>query len=90
MTGNQGMVRFSDPDQCIPVSGGSIPQIHILTVQGHPEFTGGIVKKVIKARSKSGVMDKDTAEDGLARADKRNDGVDIAKVIWDVLLRHRV
>jgi len=87
MTRNQGMVQFSDPDARIPVPGGSIPQIHILTLQGHPEFTAGIVKKVIRARSESGVMDKDTAKDGLDRAEDRNDGVDIARVIWEVLLK---
>jgi GMP synthase-like glutamine amidotransferase len=87
MTRNQGMVRFSGPDGCIPLPGGSMPQIHILTLQGHPEFTAGIVKKVIRARSESGAMNKDTADDGLNRTDKRNDSVNIAKVIGEVLLR---
>jgi GMP synthase-like glutamine amidotransferase len=90
ITGNQGMVRFSDPDAYIPMPGGSMPQVHILTVQGHPEFTAGIVQKIIRARSESGLMDKDTAEDGLGRANERNDGVNIAKVIWNVLLQYRV
>ena len=86
-TKNQGMVRFSDPDAQIPVPGGLIPQIHVLTLQGHPEFNAGFMKQLIEEWSESGVMDKDTAEDGLNRADERNDGVNIAKVLWEVLLQ---
>jgi hypothetical protein len=84
---NQGMVRFSDPHARIPGPDGPMPPIHILTVQGHPEFTGSIVKKIIKARSEKGVMDKDTAEDGSKRADDRNDGDDIARAIWEILVQ---
>lgn len=80
------MVQFADPHAPTPVSDGSIPQIHILTLQGHLEFTAGIVKKIIRARSESGVMDKATAENGWIRADERNDGSSIARVIWEVLL----
>jgi len=64
-----------------------MPQIHILTVQGHPEFTADIVRKIIRVRKESGVMDKDAAENGWDRADERNDGNRIARVIWDVLLQ---
>jgi hypothetical protein len=81
------MVRFSDPDPRTQVPDGQVPPIHILTLQGHPEFTAGIVNEVIRARSESGVMDKDTAEDGLIRANKRNDGGRIGRVIWEVLLQ---
>ena len=86
-TKNQGMVQFSDPDARIPMPGGLIPQIHVLTLQGHPEFNAGFMKQLIGEWGERGVMDKDTVEDGLNRADERNDGVNIAKVIWEVLLR---
>jgi hypothetical protein len=87
VTRNQGMVQFSDLDARIPEVDGSIPPIHILTLQGHPEFTAGIVKEIIKVRGKSGAMDKDTAENGLIHADDRNDGDGtIGRAIWEVLL----
>lgn len=81
------MVRFADPDTPLPVSDAPIPQIHILTLQGHPEFTAEIVKEVIRARNESGVMDNDTAEDAWSRADGRNDGRFVGKVIWEVFLQ---
>jgi len=81
------MVQFSDPGARRPVADGPIPQIHILTLQGHPEFTAGIVKEVIKARSERGIIDKETAKNGLVSADERNDGVSIGRVIWQVLLQ---
>jgi len=81
------MVQFSDLDAHAPEADGSIPPIHILTLQGHPEFTTGIVKEIIRARGKSGVMDKDTVENGLIRADDRNDGDGIiGRAIWKVLV----
>ena len=87
LTKNQGMVQFSDPDARVPESDDPIPQIHILTLQGHPEFTAGFVKEVIRMQMERGAMGKDTAEDGWARADERNDGFRIGRVIWEVLLQ---
>jgi hypothetical protein len=88
VTRNQGMVQFSDLNARVPEVDGSMPSIHILTLQGHPEFTTGIVKEIIRVRGKSGAMDKDTAENGLIRADDRNDGDGIiGRAIWEVLLQ---
>ncbi|KAH9055119.1 class I glutamine amidotransferase-like protein [Lactarius deliciosus] len=87
ITENQGMVLFSDPSAPLPTLDAPIPQIHVLTLQGHPEFTAEIVKEVVKARSESGAMDRETAENAWPRADWHNDGVNlIGKAIWRVLL----
>ncbi|KAH9173859.1 class I glutamine amidotransferase-like protein [Lactarius sanguifluus] len=87
ITKNQGMVLFSDPGAPLPTLDAPIPQIHVLTLQGHPEFTAEIVKEVVKARSESGAMDRETAENAWPRADWHNDGVSlIGKAIWRVLL----
>ncbi|KAI0300069.1 class I glutamine amidotransferase-like protein [Multifurca ochricompacta] len=87
ITRNQGMVQFSDTNAPLPAPDTPIPQIRILTLQGHPEFTAGIVKEIIKAREESGVIDKELAEKAWIRADGRNDGVNvIGRVIWEVLL----
>ena len=87
ITGNQGMALFSGAVTPLPTPDAPIPPIHILTFQGHPEFTGGIVKEFIKSLRDSGAMDKETAENALLRADWHNDGVGlIGQAIWRVLL----
>ncbi|TFK37013.1 class I glutamine amidotransferase-like protein [Crucibulum laeve] len=93
VTPNQGMVRFYSPS---PTSSSSSPQttpsptslsqIHILTVQGHPEFTKSIVSGIVKQRTYSGVIDSEAAEDAERRKDWRNDGVGVlGKAVWGVL-----
>ncbi|KAI0946488.1 hypothetical protein AcW1_009938 [Taiwanofungus camphoratus] len=78
---NQGMVRFYED--------GGAPRpdnVHILTVQGHPEFTQRISDKIIDARASVGVMSTAVVEDARRRAAWRNDGVSVVgKVIWRVL-----
>jgi hypothetical protein len=81
---NQGMVVFTQPDMSSPSS--SLDNIHVLTVQGHPEFTKSISSMVIEARQRQGIIDETTAEDGRRRADWRNDGVAVfGQVFWKVL-----
>jgi GMP synthase-like glutamine amidotransferase len=61
--------------------------IHILTVQGHPEFTNAIVNKVVDAREGSGVLTAATASDARDRnATLQHDGVDIVgRAMWRIL-----
>lgn len=80
---NQGMVRFTDTDK-LPTKL-TPADVHIFTVQGHPEFTEPIVSKIIRVRTASGVMDAETAADATRRKDWQNDGVLIGKAIWKVL-----
>lgn len=60
--------------------------IHILTVQGHPEFTSDIVEAIIDAREASGAMSKEVVEDGRRRAVVEHDGIGaIGRAMWRVL-----
>ncbi|KAI0075619.1 class I glutamine amidotransferase-like protein [Panus rudis PR-1116 ss-1] len=89
---NQGFIRFvpgsrsaqsAQPDFSDPETW---KDIQIFTVQGHPEFTRRIVDKIVDARSATGVIGKDVAEDARRRAEWRNDGVDvIGKVLWRII-----
>jgi len=72
----------------------SNPIAHILTVQGHPEFTPGIVEKVVNAREETKVFDTPTA----AEARRRLGGKDgsggegfgrVGWAIWRVMLQPR-
>ncbi|OCH88016.1 class I glutamine amidotransferase-like protein [Obba rivulosa] len=80
---NQGMVEFysgTDPSKASP------KDVHVLTLQGHPEFTRRISEVIVDARASTGVLGKDVVEDFQRRADWRNDGVSvIGKMIWNVI-----
>ncbi|KAJ7864993.1 class I glutamine amidotransferase-like protein [Mycena olivaceomarginata] len=68
---NQGMVRFhedGDGASVVPPSPIPLSSIHIFTVQGHPEFTEPIVRKLTKARAAQGIIPAATAEDADRRA----------------------
>ena len=87
VTPNQGFIRLAPSAPSSPDSKIDFKDIQIFTVQGHPEFTKPIVSTVVEARSATGVIDKDTAEDYKRREDWPNDGVDvIGKVIWRIVI----
>ncbi|KAF9234197.1 class I glutamine amidotransferase-like protein [Melanogaster broomeanus] len=72
ITPNHGMVIFypwsAPPLEVLNSSSPNVPlsSIHILTVQGHPEFTEPIMSKLIDARV--GILGEDLAADGRLRA----------------------
>jgi len=85
ISNNQGMVRFNnnatdDPLRC------SLADVHIFTLQGHPEFTEPIVSALVEQRHASGVIDAEAAAEAERRRFWKNDGVDVCgKAIWSVL-----
>ncbi|TKA83155.1 hypothetical protein B0A55_00729 [Friedmanniomyces simplex] len=48
---------------------------HLITVQGHPEFTGEIVEELLENRHKRGIFSDPVFEDGMSRVRKPHDGV---------------
>lgn len=83
MSMNQGMVKFKSGSSDQP---SSLSDIQILTVQGHPEYTRGIVKKITDVRASQGIIPLELAEDVEVRSNQRNDGVSIlGKTFWEVL-----
>jgi hypothetical protein len=73
----QGMVKLfpsSTRDKSTTADSIKRTDIHILTVQGHPEFTVPISEALITARLSTGILDAPTAEDARGRASWRNDG----------------
>ncbi|KAG6902442.1 hypothetical protein C0995_016621 [Termitomyces sp. Mi166 len=79
----QGFVRF------FPTASPSSPpsQIHILSLQFHPEFTEPIVSHLISIRAQSGIIPSDVASDYAQRRKQwPNDGVSVVgKAVWAVL-----
>lgn len=58
----------------------------LVTVQGHPEFNGEIVREILEVRRKAGVFSDEVFEDGLSRVDRYQDGVLVAQAFLRFLL----
>ncbi|KAG8815943.1 hypothetical protein FRC17_000528 [Serendipita sp. 399] len=60
---------------------------HILTIQGHPEFTAGIVERIVNVREERGILSEARAAQAREDGQKRHDGTGVvARAIWRVLL----
>ena len=84
---NQGMVQlYSNASPTAPYP----KDIHIFTVQGHPEFHKGITDVLVDLRGSSGLFSKEMGEDYRQRAEWQNDGVDVVgKAMWNILRASR-
>lgn len=77
-----GLIKFSDPTT---EKTESLEDVHILTVQGHPEFTKPIVSVIVEKRRSTGVIDAKTADEFGHRKDLEHDGPLVGRAIWKVL-----
>jgi len=59
---------------------------HLLTVQGHPEFTEEIMRELLETRHKSGIFDDEMFRDSMSRVDKYQDGVVVASTFLQFVL----
>lgn len=59
--------------------------LHVLTLQGHPEFDEEIVKLIIDARTEMGTIDGELREQGLERAAKPHDGLRLGAAVLVML-----
>ncbi|KAJ7621174.1 class I glutamine amidotransferase-like protein [Roridomyces roridus] len=70
---NQGMVRFASTTT-------ALSDVHIFTVQGHPEFTDPIVLKIIAARKDAGIIPTEIAL-AAENAANRTNGKELSNVV---------
>ncbi|CEH12496.1 Predicted glutamine synthetase [Ceraceosorus bombacis] len=59
--------------------------LHILTLQGHPEFDAEIVETLIDARTEMGLIQGDLRSEGLQRAKRQHDGARIGRAVLAML-----
>jgi GMP synthase-like glutamine amidotransferase len=59
---------------------------HIITVQGHPEFTEDIVTEILRARHAMGIFNDEDFEKYMDKAGKPHDGVVVSKAFIEFLL----
>ena len=50
----------------------------MISVQGHPEFTEDIVRRLLESRKELGVFDGEVYRDAVERVGDRQDGVKVA------------
>lgn len=60
----------------------------LVTVQGHPEFTGEVVAELIERRHESGIIDTNTFNEAMQRVQSPHDGVAIAAGFLRFLLEN--
>ncbi|EGP84723.1 uncharacterized protein MYCGRDRAFT_75463 [Zymoseptoria tritici IPO323] len=58
----------------------------LVTVQGHPEFTGDIVEELLQSRHKQGIFDDKMFEEGMERVRRPHDGVKVGAAFLRFLL----
>lgn len=73
----EGAIPLASTDIC-SVQGMLLPG-RAVTVQGHPEFTGPIVREILEARHKIGVLNDEIYQNGINVVDGKHDGEAIAR-----------
>lgn len=73
----QGAEPLGDTDVC-GTQGMLIPS-KAITVQGHPEFTDGIVSEILGLRVETKIISEDLYKSGMDRVKDEHDGVKIAQ-----------
>ena len=58
----------------------------LITVQGHPEFTGDIVQELLERRHEGGILDDETFNEAMRRVSRDHDGVTVAEAFLRFLL----
>ncbi|KAN0096132.1 class I glutamine amidotransferase-like protein [Hyaloscypha variabilis] len=79
-----GVEELAYTDKC-SVQGMYIPK-RLITIQGHPEFNEEIVRELLVFRHQQKIFDDEVFEDAMARVDKYQDGVVVAKAFLKFLL----
>ncbi len=79
----EGATALAGSDAC-PVQGMLVPG-KAVTVQGHPEFTEGIMREIMNTRHDSGIFTHELYKSGMDRAGDEHDGVAIAKAFLTFL-----
>lgn len=59
---------------------------HLITVQGHPEFTGTIVREILETRHDTGVFDDEAYKTHMKKVDLPHDGLIVGRAFVRFLL----
>lgn len=59
---------------------------HIVTVQGHPEFTADIMKEIVEVRHSTGIFDEEAYNKYMKKVTVPHDGVAVSQAFIRFLL----
>jgi hypothetical protein len=79
----EGVQPLGHTEKC-QVQGMYAPK-RLITVQGHPEFTGEIVRELLETRREKAILTQEVFDDAISRVDLQHDGVKIAKAFLKFL-----
>lgn len=87
-------IAFAYPEGFEPLGSSSVCSVqgmyspkHVITVQGHPEFTAEIMKEIIETRHKTGIFDEEAYKKYAKKAALPHDGVLISAAFVRFLLQ---
>jgi len=81
---NSDVQILGETSKC-SIQGMYVPK-KLITVQGHPEFNGVVVREILESRHKAGIFNDHDFEDALGRVDRYQDGVLVAQAFLRFLL----
>lgn len=79
------LCRFYEEPLDSAIRADLLKQIHMFTLQGHPEFTSDIVKDIIDVREGRGVLSRDFSAESRERADRKQEGITLGRTILEIL-----
>lgn len=79
-----GVEKLGASPRCL--TQGMYTKGRLISVQGHPEFHEGIVRRLVEMRREQGIFEEEQARDALERVGKKHDGVVIARAFLKFLL----
>lgn len=59
---------------------------HVITVQGHPEFTSNIMKEIVETRHATGIFNDEAYKEHVKKIELPHDGVVVASAFIRFLL----
>lgn len=80
----EGVEPLAHTDKCVNHAM-YIPR-RVITIQGHPEYTDGILGEILIARNESGVIDDESFKSAMARLKNKHDGVLVARAFLRFLM----
>jgi GMP synthase-like glutamine amidotransferase len=86
-------ILYGYPPDVIPLGSspicavqGMYSPLHLITVQGHPEFTDEIVSEILGSRLRMGIFTEDEYQEAMSRVRDHHDGIAVGAAFLRFLI----